>query len=103
MKRTLTTLVKIVSYLSVMVACLFAGQAKAQIVVNFPPPAFIATATPVYFEGHPAYWYNNRWCYRDGRGAWAYYHEEPAYLHDWRGHHEFERRRVYEERHWRRR
>jgi hypothetical protein len=49
-----------------------------------PPAEYIATAEPVYYEGHPAYWYGNRWYYRNG-GAWAYYHSEPGYLHDWRG------------------
>ncbi len=61
-----------------------AGTASAQIVI-FPPPAFVATAAPVYYEGHPAYWYNNHWYYRDARGGWGYYHDEPAFLHDHRG------------------
>src|ERR1700722_14191777 len=68
---------------------LWAGSARAQVEVVVEPPAdFIATSTPVYFEGRPAYWYGNRWYYRDG-ARWGYYHDEPGYLHDWRGHHEF--------------
>jgi hypothetical protein len=59
---------------------------------DIPPPEVIATLTPVYHEGHAAYWYHNHWHYRDGSGAWAYYHDEPAYLHTWRGSHQFDRR-----------
>jgi hypothetical protein len=54
-----------------------------------PPPAeVVATLVPAYHEGHAVYWYRGFWHYRDNRGAWAYYHTEPAYLHEWRGHHE---------------
>jgi hypothetical protein len=68
---------------------LWAGSARAQVeVVVEPPPDFVATATPVYFEGRPAYWWGNRWYYRDGP-RWGYYHDEPGYLRDWRGHHAF--------------
>ncbi len=49
----------------------------------YPPDAYIATATPVYFEGRAAYWYGDRWYYRDG-GHWRNYHSEPAYLHSYR-------------------
>jgi hypothetical protein len=49
----------------------------------YPPGAFIATASPVYFEGRAAYWYGNRWWYRDG-GAWRFYGNEPAYLRSYR-------------------
>jgi hypothetical protein len=58
--------------------------ASAQEVVVAPPAEYIATAEPVYYEGHPAYYYNNHWYYRNG-AAWASYHDEPAYLRDWRG------------------
>ena len=76
-----------------LAGCLFATPARAQInvEVEFPPADFIATTTPVYFEGRAAYWYNGRWYYRDGRG-WGFYRDEPVFLRDWRGHHEPERR-----------
>jgi hypothetical protein len=63
--------------------CLVAAPAAAQVVIVAPPAEVIATLTPVYHEGHAAYWYNGYWHYRD-HGAWAYYHTEPGYLHDWR-------------------
>ena len=87
---------------ALLVSCLAGSPVRAGIEVEiFPPPAYIATFAPVYFEGRPAYWYHNRWYYRDGR-AWRFYHDEPRYLHDWRDHHEFERHyyeRRYEHRH----
>jgi hypothetical protein len=67
-------------------ACVFAAGARAQVHVE-PPPEVIATLSPVYFEGRPAYWWGGRWYYRNG-SAWGYYHDEPGYLRDWRGHHE---------------
>lgn len=45
-----------------------------------PSPAFVATTEPTYYDGRPAYWYGNRWRYRQG-GAWAHYRREPAPLH----------------------
>jgi hypothetical protein len=47
---------------------------------NYPPDAYIATAEPVYFDGHASYWYGNRWYYRDG-GHWNHYDHEPAGLY----------------------
>jgi hypothetical protein len=64
------------------------GAAFAQVeVVVGPPPAFIATSEPVFYEGRPAYWWGGRWYFRDG-GAWRFYHDEPAHLREYRGHHE---------------
>ncbi len=58
------------------------GEAQAQYVAPpAPPDAYIATAQPEYFEGHPVYWYNNSWYYRNG-GAWNYYRTEPGALRD---------------------
>jgi hypothetical protein len=51
---------------------------------DYPPDTFIATTDPVYFEGHAAYWYGNRWFYRDG-GRWNHYDREPAGLAQRRG------------------
>jgi hypothetical protein len=50
-----------------------------------PPDAYVATVQPEYYEGHPVYWYNGNWFFRGPEG-WHYYHREPAYLHDRRGH-----------------
>ena len=47
---------------------------------DYPPDAYIATAEPVYFDGHASYWYGNRWYYRDG-GRWNHYDREPAGLY----------------------
>jgi hypothetical protein len=63
---------------------LFSVRALAQEDVP-PPPEYIATVEPIYYEGHPAYWYNNRWYYRDG-ARWGYYHDEPGFLRDRRFH-----------------
>jgi len=72
---------------AVAAICLIGTPGAAQ---YEPPPAeVIATLVPVYHEGHATYWYNGYWHYRDGRGAWAYYHEEPVYLREWRGHNAF--------------
>jgi hypothetical protein len=46
---------------------------------DYPPDEFIVSAEPQYYEGRPAYFYHNRWYYRDG-GRWGYYHSEPAAL-----------------------
>jgi hypothetical protein len=51
-----------------------------------PPDAYIATTQPEYYEGRPVYFYNGNWYYRDERGAWSYYRNEPAYLRDRRAH-----------------
>jgi hypothetical protein len=62
-------------------------KADAQIVVSVAPPAaYIATATPEYYEGRPVYYYNNSWYYRDHYGHWGYYRHEPAYLVERRSH-----------------
>jgi hypothetical protein len=49
----------------------------------YPSAAYVATASPVYYEGRPAYWYGNRWYYRDG-GGWGHYRSEPRYLNQYR-------------------
>jgi hypothetical protein len=46
----------------------------------YPPDAFVATTTPVYFEGHATYWYGGHWNYRDGN-HWAHYDREPPALY----------------------
>jgi hypothetical protein len=88
MKRTLVRFSKVFAVLSglgVLGAMSFSSQAAQAQEYDYPPAEYIATAEPVYYEGHSSYWYNNRWYYRDGGGRWGYYHGEPGYLHDWRG------------------
>lgn len=59
-----------------------------------PPGVEIETAPQVYYEGHPTYWYGNRWYYRRG-STWHSYRSEPAYLQEHRRrhfeHHEHDR------------
>jgi hypothetical protein len=98
MNRTIATLARIVvmsSGLGALAAvCLVATPAWAQWVP--PPPEYIATTEPVYYEGHAAYWYDNHWYWRDEHGGWNHYDNEPAFLADRRQHappdrHDFER------------
>jgi hypothetical protein len=74
-------------------ALLFAGgvaaPASARIHISIPIE-IVATTTPVYYEGHAAYWYGDRWYYRD-RGEWYEYRDEPVYLRTWRDRHRHER------------
>jgi hypothetical protein len=58
---------------------------EAQMVVEAPPPAFIASSTPEYYEGRPVYFFNNAWYYRDG-DHWNYYRREPDFLRERRSH-----------------
>jgi hypothetical protein len=51
-----------------------------------PPPEYIATTDPVYYEGHATYWYAGHWNWRDPRGAWNHYDHEPPSLADRRSH-----------------
>jgi len=64
----------------------------------YPPPGYVATAAPIYYEGRPVYWYGNRWYYRNG-GGWGYYRSEPPYLSARRG---YAPARPYAYRHYRR-
>ncbi len=85
MNRSSSRLVKGLSAITVagaLSASIFvASTAAAQYAP--PPPEFIATAEPVYYGGHPAYWYNNHWFYRDG-GNWRNYEREPPELYQHR-------------------
>lgn len=84
MNRTAKTALSIAAAASAAIFTLASVPALAQDDAP-PPPDVIATVAPVYYEGHPAYWYNNHWYYRDPHGAWAWYHDEPAFLRDHRG------------------
>jgi hypothetical protein len=50
---------------------------------GYPPAGYIATATPVYYQGYPSYYYGGRWYWREG-SAWRIYRDEPVYLRDYR-------------------
>jgi hypothetical protein len=69
------------------------GSAAAQWVP--PPPEYIASTEPVYYEGHAAYWYNNAWYWHDEHGAWNHYDHEPQFLADHRAHFQPVRRSWY--------
>jgi hypothetical protein len=92
---------------AVVASCLTSTPARAGIEIEiFPPAWFIATARPVYYEGHAAYWYGGRWHYREREGRrWRTYDEEPRYLREYRYRREPERHyyeREYEHRRWER-
>jgi hypothetical protein len=91
MTRTLLKMLKGILYSGVVAACLASTPAQAQVEVRVYPPAwYVATTRPVYFEGRPAYWWGDRWYYREGR-QWRHYREEPSYLRERRGGHERDR------------
>ena len=46
-----------------------------------PAPVNIETYPSVVYEGHPSYFYNNHWYYRDRDSHWTYYRQEPPELH----------------------
>ena len=50
-----------------------------------PAPPNLETYPSVVYEGHPTYFYNNRWYYRNGGGAWVNYRTEPPELMRRRG------------------
>ncbi len=61
-------------------------SAKAAAQWEPPPPEYIATTEPAYYEGHAAYYYNSHWYWRDAHGGWNHYEHEPAFLADRRAH-----------------
>jgi hypothetical protein len=48
--------------------------------VEAPAPPNIEAYPSVVYDGHPTYFYNNRWYYRGGGGAWVNYRVEPPEL-----------------------
>jgi hypothetical protein len=91
MTRTLARALKNLMLLALVAGSLSAQPARAQFVTVYPPPDFIATATPEYYEGHPCYFWNGLWYWR-GPGGWGMYREEPVFLRDRRVAHPPERR-----------
>ena len=81
MNRTIKLLSVVVPFCAI--GALFTTDAKAQYYV--PPPAYIASYEPVYYNGYAHYYYGNRWYYRDHVGGWRSYDREPAYLGGYRG------------------
>jgi hypothetical protein len=97
MNRTISTFVKVAalaSGLGAFAAVSLVGMPSAQAQWAPPPPEYIATTEPVYYEGHAAYWYNNHWYWRDGGGNWGHYDQEPAFLADRRMHSPPDRRQF---------
>jgi hypothetical protein len=94
MKRS--TLFKALSAVTVVGALglttLVSSVAHAQ--YPYPPDEYVAAYEPVYYGGHAAYWYGNRWYYRDG-GAWRWYDREPADLAYRRAHYGWAPRGYY--------
>jgi len=85
MNRMLVRLSKAAAAVGVVagLSLLAPSSASAQEVV-YPDDAYVASATPVYYNGVAHYWYRDRWYYRNG-ASWAWYHGgEPGYLHDYR-------------------
>jgi hypothetical protein len=82
--RTLANGLAVFSGAGMLAAVLFTS-APASAQWEPPPPEYIATTEPVYYEGHPAYWYNGHWYWRDEHG-WNHYDQEPAFLADRRAH-----------------
>jgi hypothetical protein len=64
---------------------LFSTDASAQWAPRPPPPHYVATYEPVYYNGYAHYYYQNHWYYRDHGGAWRWYDREPGYLYGHRG------------------
>jgi hypothetical protein len=66
-------------------ALLVVLPASAQMTVDVqigppPPPEYIATTPPAYYQGRPCYFYDGYWHFRDQRGTWRYFREEPRFL-----------------------
>jgi hypothetical protein len=63
--------------------CAAPGEAQAQYAP--PPPGYIASYEPVYYNGYAHYYWRDHWYYRDHYGAWQYYNREPAYFYGYHG------------------
>lgn len=50
---------------------------------GYPPDTYIATSTPIYYQGYPTYYWGGHWYWRDA-GRWRYYRSEPTYLYNYR-------------------
>ncbi len=88
MKRTVATRTLCAGLVTACLACAAPAVAGIRVkIVIFPPPEFVATVEPVYYEGHAVYWYHDHWYYRHGRG-WRLYEQEPVYLREHRTRHE---------------
>ena len=82
MKRTIAPLVIVTALGALGAVGLVGSTADAQWIP--PPPEYVATTEPVYYEGRAAYWYNNHWYWHDEHGAWNHYDAEPRFLADHR-------------------
>jgi hypothetical protein len=88
MKNSISTLSKgfvLVPAAGALAAALLLG-APASAQWEPPPPEYVATTSPAYYQGHASYWYNGHWYWRDEHGAWNHYEQEPRELADHRAH-----------------
>lgn len=84
--RTVALVMALAASLCAVTGCeVGVGSAYPADYYDYPPDWYIATTSPVYFGGYPAYWYHGRWFYRDG-GRWRYYAREPRALYQYRVH-----------------
>jgi hypothetical protein len=56
-------------------------EANYPVVDDVYPAECIATTSPVFFDGVPAYWCEGIWYYREPGGRWAHYAREPEELY----------------------
>jgi hypothetical protein len=66
------------------VVCAAPATARAQYVAPPPPPpSYVASYSPVYYNGLAHYYWHDHWYYRDRYGAWQYYENEPVYFREY--------------------
>jgi hypothetical protein len=82
MKRSISKIL-LPAVFSLAAVAMYAPAAEAQTYV-YPSSAYVASYSPIYYNGYAHYYYNNHWYYRDGAG-WHGYAHEPAYLWGRRG------------------
>jgi hypothetical protein len=83
MNRTLSKLL-FAAVLPLAAVTSYVPEAHAQaIVVGYPPATYVASYSPVYYNGYAHYYYGNRWWYRDHVG-WHNWATEPGYLGGYR-------------------
>jgi hypothetical protein len=88
MKRTPRTLIQGLALVPAVGALAAVVLVAAPAIAQWdpPPPEYVATSEPVYYEGHATYWYNGHWLWRDEHGNWNHYDREPPALAERRAH-----------------
>jgi hypothetical protein len=79
MNRTYARIAGLAAIASLVLTTSCYGEVDAE-PAYYPPPSYVATSDPVFYDGHAVYWYGGHWAYRDGGGRWNYYRHEPAFL-----------------------